>query len=175
MKIINENLILQLSNFSELEKLNDIHSEACVYFSFDKNHIITKPIDCLTIGDLPPNGTIGNFENLSIYEGNNLIGFMNIYKGYPLEKILYITFIYISEENRYNGYGKKIVDIIFAYSKENGFTSIRVAVSLKNWKGLKFWNKCGFNNLTNVSIEGNFSEENYGCIELEKIITDTIL
>lgn len=175
MKITNENLILQSSTFSELEKLNNIYSEACDYFSFDKNHIITKPIDCLTIGDLPPNGTKDNFENLSIYEGDNLIGFMSIYKGYPSKNTTYISFLYISGKERYKGYGKRIVDIISAYSKENKFVNIRIAVLLRNWNGIKFWHKCGFNNLTKVSIEGEFSEGNYGCIELEKTIADNIL
>ena len=175
MKIINKNLILQSSTFSELEKLNNIYSEACDYFSFDKNHMITKPIDCLTIGDLPPSGTKDNFENLSIYEGDNQIGFMSIYKGYPSKNTAYISFIYISQKGRYKGYGKRIVDIISSYSKENKFVNIRISVSLKNWDGLKFWHKCGFNNLTKVSIEGSFSEDNYGCIELEKTIADYIL
>lgn len=58
--------------------------------------------------------------------------------------------------------------------QKNEFVSIRVAVPLKNWNGIKFWHKCGFNNLTIVSIDGDFSEENYGCIELEKTILDII-
>ncbi len=168
MKIINENLILQSSNYSELEKLNTIHNEACEYFSFDKNQTLTKPIDCLTTGDLPPNGIKENFESISIYDHSNLVGFLTIYKGYPHKKHMYICFLYITNENRYKGLGKKISDMITWYCKDKEFVSIRVAVSLKNWNGIKFWNKCGFNHLTAVSTDGVFSEENYGCIELEK-------
>ena len=100
---------------------------------------------------------------------------MSIYKGYPSKNTTYISFIYISSKDRNKGYGKKIVDIISTYAKENKFVNIRISVSLKNWNGLKFWHKCGFDNFTKVSIDGEFSEGNYGCIELEKTIADNIL
>ncbi|MBP2638485.1 MAG: hypothetical protein H6Q72_4392 [Firmicutes bacterium] len=170
MKIVNGNITLKSSIFNELERLNNIHSEACDYFSFDKNHTITKPKDCLTKGDLPPNGTKDNYEILSIYERDNLIGFITMYIGFPFEKEIYICFIYISNKSRYKGHGKKIIDVISAYFKKNKFESIRISVSLKNWNGIRFWHKCGFNHLTIVDIEGDFSEENYGCIELKKTI-----
>ncbi|MVX66840.1 GNAT family N-acetyltransferase [Clostridium chromiireducens] len=163
----------QASNFSELEKLNNIYNEACKYFSFDRNHIITRPIDCLTIGDLPPNGIRDNFESLSIYEDSNLVGFMTIYKWYPDKQNMYICFLYINNENRYKGFGKEIIYMITLYCKNAEFASIRVAVSLKNWNGIKFWNGCGFNNLIVVSTNGEFSDKNYGCIELEKRISAT--
>lgn len=170
MKISNKDLTLQSSSFDELENLNNIHNEACDYFSFDKNNSIIIPIDCLTIGDLPPNGIKDNFESLSIYEAGYLIGYMTIYKGYPNTGNMYISFLYITNENRYMGFGKRIVDMIELFCKDNGFISIRIAVSLKNWNGIKFWHRCGFNNLTVVSTDGEFSDENYGCIELEKKI-----
>lgn len=170
MRIISKNIILQSANFSEIEKLNNIYDEACDYFSFDKNNKITKPLDCLTVGDLPPNGTKDNYEILSIYEGNNIIGVITLYKGFPSERIMYISFIYISKENRYRGYGKEIFDALSEYFKKEEFEDIRICVSLKNWKGIKFWYKCGFNKITLVNVEEGFSENNYGCIELEKSI-----
>lgn len=170
MEVVGKSILLQSSNFSELEKLNNIYDEACGYFSFDKNIKITKPIDCLTVGDLPPNGTKDNYEILSIYEGKNLIGFITLYKGFPSKTIMYICFIYISKENRYRGYGKELVDSLSVYFKKKEFKAIRIAVSLKNWNGIKFWYKCGFNKITKVNVEESFSEDNYGCIELEKSI-----
>ncbi len=168
--ITKENIIIKASDISELDDLNNIYSEACEYFRFDKNHKITSPKDCLTIGDLPPNGDRDNFEILSIHDNNKIIGFITLYKGFPTDETLYICFMYIANKNRCNGYGYSIIDNLSSYFKDRNFKSIKISVSLKNWYGIRFWNKCGFNSLTNVDIEGSFSQDNYGCIELEKRI-----
>ncbi|WP_042274499.1 GNAT family N-acetyltransferase [[Clostridium] dakarense] len=168
--ITKDNIVLKTSDISELNDLNNIYGEVCEYFSFDKNHQITSPKDCITKGDLPPNGSKDNFEMLSIYDNNELIGFITLYKGFPSDEILYICFMYIASKNRCNGNGYSIVNSISSYFKDRNFKSIRISVSLKNWYGIRFWNKCGFSLLTMVDIEGSFSDDNYGCLELEKTL-----
>lgn len=165
-----DKLELKTSSINELNELNIIHNEACEYFSFDENHNITSPSDCLTIGDLPPNGTKDNFYILSVYENNQIIGYTTLYKGFPSKDTLYICFMYISSKKRGNGYGYSIVESISSYFKANNYKNIKISVSLKNWQGIRFWNKCGFSTITNVDIDGPFGNSNYGSFELEKII-----
>lgn len=170
MKIMNCDLCIQSASLEEIKLLNKVYEEACVYFSFDKKQEITKPLDCLTKGDLPPNGKKKQFQCFSVYQEHTLIGFVSIYEGYPNGETMYLSFIYITNANRGKGYGKKIVEMLEQYSKQRGFTRMRVAVSLKNWNGLKFWHLCGFSHVTQVCIDGPHTEENYGCIELERAI-----
>lgn len=168
--LVNDTLKLKASNINELNELNIIHDEACEYFSFDENHIITSPYDCLTIGDLPPNGIKDNFYILSIYENNQIIGYTTLYKGFPEKDTLYICFMYISNLKRGNGYGYNIVESISSYFRANNCNNIKISVSLRNWQGIRFWNKCGFSTIANVDIDGPFGNSNYGSLELEKII-----
>jgi hypothetical protein len=44
-------------------------------------------------------------------------------------------------------------------------------IKLKNWKSLKFWHCCEYNNITKVSIKGELLDEGYACIELEKVVS----
>lgn len=164
--LVKDKIKLKTSKINELNELNIIHKEACEYFSFDESHKITSPKDCLTIGDLPPNGKKENFHVLSIYENNKIIGYTTLYDGFPAKDTLYICFIYISRKNRCNGYGYSIVESISSYFKSNYCNNIKISVSLKNWHGIKFWNKCGFSTITNVDIDGPFGNSNYGCLEL---------
>ena len=60
--------------------------------------------------------------------------------------------------------GKAVLDLGCGYG-HNCIGFIKLAASLKNWNGIKFWHKCGFDKMTMVDISND-----YGCIELEKEI-----
>jgi RimJ/RimL family protein N-acetyltransferase len=161
MELTTSRLVLKTVEQADLEKLNIVYEKACEYFSFDEKHEITPPKTCCVIGDLPPNGTKENFEMLTVFCIDEIIGYLTFYKGYPDSATAYICFLFLTV--RGNGYGKEIAEAMTTYLNENGFSKIKLAVSLKNWNGIKFWQKCGFDKLTLVDIS-----EEYGCIELEK-------
>jgi ribosomal protein S18 acetylase RimI-like enzyme len=76
--------------------------------------------------------------------------------------------MFISKNKRKCGYGKEVVDAVSEYFKQIGINEVRLVVSLKNWSGLKFWYKCGFDKITLVFGDDSFSLNGYGCLELKK-------
>jgi RimJ/RimL family protein N-acetyltransferase len=164
-------LLLKPANFEDLTALNEIHEQVREYFSFDPSHIAVTPERCLTEGDLPPDGTKENYEIYTINENGKVIGYFDFYKGFPQKGIVYISLMFISKDKRKYGYGKEIVNAVCEYFEDIGLNEVRLTVSLKNWLGLIFWHKCGFDKITLVAGDDNFSINGYACLELKKSLT----
>ncbi len=163
-----DSISMRKADESDLEALNALHQEAVQYFAFDPTHLIMPPVVCLSQGDLPPGGKREYFTLNGIYDGDTLVGYTTLYSGYPEADTLYVCFLYIGEKKRGSGYGKQAVELIAGYGKDEGMKRMLAAVSLKNWYGIRFWHSTGFTRVIKVSLEGPFSQTNYGCIELER-------
>lgn len=153
---------------THIEALNAVYEEAAAYFCFDPGHTITAPRDCMEAGDLPPNGIRKNFRILCCYVGDSLSGYLTFYEGYPSGEDAYICFFYLRECVKHKGVGTAAVQLLSEYFRSRGFAKIRVSVSLKNWSALRFWVKQGFDRVTLVACDAEYSQAAYGCVELEK-------
>lgn len=152
----------------DLSQLNRLFEQVKEYFDADPTYIAVSPEKCLEEGDLPPGGIKENYEIYSILENNSIIGYFDCYMGYPDPKVIYISLMYIDKNRRKCGYGKEVLKIVGEYYKSLDFNEIRLAVSLKNLAGLKFWYKCGFDKITAVAPTDDFNYDGYGCLELMK-------
>ena len=170
MELTSGDFSLTEPTHGDLAELDRIYRESRDYFSFDPGHRGTEPAECLESGDLPPNGVRRNFHLLSCRLRGDPVGYVTFYEGYPDGETVYLCFLYLLESVRGGGYGGRAVDLLYSRFAERGFRRVRVAVSLKNWPGLRFWFKEGFRTLTAVSGDSVFSPEHYGCLELEKAI-----
>jgi GNAT superfamily N-acetyltransferase len=139
--------------------------------AFDQNYVYK----CLTKGDLPPipSANKNNYRFKSIYLADNhtLIGFYNLYYGYPSKNVAWIGMFMIDEKYRGNNYAKEAIKIINDVCKEKGFEKIGIGVHLKNWSGLRFWTKVGFNHTTGIFGDASYQENNFAIIGLEKYVT----
>ncbi len=171
-KIKTARLLLKPATFEDLTALNEIHEQVKEFFYFDPSHTSVTPVKCLEEGDLPPGGVKENYAIYTINENNIVIGYFDFYKGFPQKGIAYISLMFISTNKRKYGYGKEVVDAVCKYIKKSGINEVRLAVSLKNWSGLKFWYKCGFDKITLVSGDKVFSLKGYGCLELKKSLDE---
>ena len=171
-EIETERLLIKPAVFEDLAALNEIYEQTKEYFSFDPSHTFVTPENCLTEGDLPPGGIKENYEIYTINENGKVIGYFDFYKGFPQKGIAFISLMFISANKRKCGYGKEVADAVCKYFKKIGINEVRLAVSLKNWSGLKFWYKCGFDKITLVAGDNIFSVEGYGCLELKKSLEE---
>lgn len=144
----------------------------------DKVLVEGKPFEpgyicrCLVEGDLPPilNASILNYRLKSIFlkENDALIGFIDLYLGYPSENTAWISLMVLDTHFRGNGYAKEVMDVIAQECRIIGFKNIGIGVYLKNWSALKFWTKIGFDKITGISGDKDFGENSFAIVKLEK-------
>jgi GNAT superfamily N-acetyltransferase len=135
---------------------------------FESNYIY----NCLTKGDLPPipNASKSSYRLKSMYlkHTDELIGFTDLYFGYPTNDSAWISIFIIREKFRNNGYAQEAIDIISEECRMLGYKKIGIGVCLKNWRALRFWTKVGFDKVTSISGDKDYSENSYARIGLEK-------
>ncbi|PKP34033.1 MAG: GNAT family N-acetyltransferase [Bacteroidetes bacterium HGW-Bacteroidetes-15] len=135
---------------------------------FEPNYIH----NCLTNGDLPPipNASKSSYRLKSIYlkHSDELIGFTDLYFGYPTNDSAWISIFMIHERFRNNGYAQEAIAIISQECRKLGYKKIGIGVFLKNWRALRFWTKVGFDKVTSISGDKDYSEESFARIGLEK-------
>ena len=168
--ISTENLVIRTAQHQDLPALNKVHEQVVKYFSFDPAHVSVTPEQCLNEGDLPPGGVKENYEMLAICDNDEVIGNIDVYRGFPAEDIAYISLLFLDENKRKHGYGRQVVNAVCNHLMNSGFSEARVAVSLRNWPGLKFWQRCGFDTITRVAGDSSFSPEGYASMELKRTL-----
>lgn len=127
--------------------------------------------DCITKGDLPPvsNADLSNYAFKVLQETDGrIIGFFDVYHGYPDDKTAWISTFLIDKETRGKSYGKEVVESIFEQCKTAGWKSIGLGVHLKNWLGVRFWTKNGFNSITGIYGNKEYSESAFSIMVLKK-------
>ncbi len=170
-----EKIQLSFSVMEECETLqhicdNWIEKEEIEGYSFENDYIYK----CLTSGDLPPiaNATKEAYQLLSVYsiETNELVGFTDIYFGYPDELTAWISILIITKEHRNKGFAQEVISLLSTRCKKEGFKKLGIGVYLNNWRALRFWTKAGFNTITGIKGEKDFNADSFARIMLEKMI-----
>lgn len=99
---------------------------------------------------------------------NATIGLLACLCGYPTMKTIYIGSLFFRRDWQGQGLGREIVEELERHAVRRGFETARVAVGLRNWPALRFWNAVGFNNIMGISGETKFGESAYADLELDK-------
>ena len=166
-----ERLIITDSIMDEcvaLQKLNEISDYIAdwVGWKTPPNYVYK----CLTEGYLPPGGKKEQFQSKSIYikSTQQLIGFSELYYGYPAKDVFYIGWLFINPDYQNNGYAQEFVNYIIGEAAKLGFTESRIGVHLKNWPALRFWTQLGFDKILGIVGDKEYSEKTFSIIRLQK-------
>lgn len=169
-------LIINNASMQECEKLQKIcgtwdDKKLIEGSEYENDYIYT----CLTKGDLPPipNASRENYRLKSIYlkEIGTIIGFFDLYYGYPSTNTIWISMFLISKDHQKNGYAQEVIEFISTEGIKTNYEKIGIGVHLKNWRGLRFWTKAGFDKVFSIFGDDIYSESTYALIGLEKNIT----
>lgn len=170
-----EKIQLSCSVMQECETLqqicdNWIEKQEIEGYSFENDYIYK----CLTSGDLPPveNANKDSYQLISVYstETNELVGFTDIYYGYPDDLTAWISILIIAKEHRNKGFAQEVISLLSTRCKNEGFKKLGIGVYLNNWRALRFWTKAGFNTITGIKGEKDYSTDGFARIMLEKMI-----
>ncbi|MCH4886125.1 GNAT family N-acetyltransferase [Acidaminobacter sp. JC074] len=105
--------------------------------------------------DLPPieGASKDNHHVYVYYKDDKLIGFTDVYIGYPDSSCLWIGLMIVDKNYRKLGYGREMIETLI---KKYPSYHLGIGVDTKNLSGLKFWHKQGFNDLFAVHVNEGF-------------------
>ncbi|MFT4146127.1 MAG: GNAT family N-acetyltransferase [Mobilitalea sp.] len=127
--------------------------------------------NCIINGDLPPieGADKSDYYMMTIQNTDGrLIGFFDLYHGYPDKDTLWIGIFVIDKEEQGKSYGQEVIRSICKESSRSNWKSIGLGVYLKNWKGLRFWNNNGFNKISGIYGDKEYSDETFALVGLTK-------
>ncbi len=154
-------------HFSEIETVLIENRETLLLLSAQLN-IQQEAEDHINCNDLPPNGLRERVRTFLLLnkELMKTTGFLSMYLGYPKEQTFYIGSLFFRPSDQRKGYGQEVVKFIEKELQKVGYIEGRVAVGLKNWPALRFWSKQGYDKVTKISGDQNYTPDNFGTIEL---------
>ncbi len=167
MRLRREEMCVESARQEDLHELEELYSEACGYFKFDKPLAMCSPTDLLHSRRLPFGGEPENFELLCIRVAGMLIGYAVVYRDFPAKTRVDLLTLYIGERARGGGFGTQTAQMLCRYFYESGYETMRVLVSLRSWAGLRFWSRLGFDRIVGLQAEGDISDGSFGGMLLE--------
>lgn len=121
--------------------------------------------------ELPGNGIKENAGLECVYDENNeMINYCQYYRNYENNKTIFLGGFFIKKNKQKNGLGKKILRMYEEKWKEEGYTKIILQVDVKNWVGIRFWFRNGYNKIIEWIGDLEYSDKTYAMIRLEKAI-----
>ncbi|MDN4618190.1 GNAT family N-acetyltransferase [Paenibacillus sp. PsM32] len=166
---------LMMSNLKEEEisLVQDLYETSRYMNQWDGQEYNPEHIrNCFVEGHLPPNGKVENYRIQTIRNNKDqrIIGILSVYHGYPAIESIHLEFLYIDRSIQKQGFGQEFINQFIELTTELGYKEIRINVSIKNWPAIKFWIKSGFNNVSGIYGDSEYSEHTYANLELIKIL-----
>jgi ribosomal protein S18 acetylase RimI-like enzyme len=169
-------LTVKDSTVDDLPELDQILT-ACAYIEEwsgwkSENHSEKSMLSNLTEGDLPPNGSKEFFrlQSIRLHDTGRMIGFLEMYHGFPTTEIVWIVFLAIIPDCQGKGYAQELVCGLSDKVKRLGFTGMRLLVDVKNWPALRFWVQAGFDKIIQIQGDKIISENTFAHLILEKTL-----
>jgi len=163
-------LFVDDSLFDEQFELQRV-CDACAYI--DKwTGLSDRPIvSIIENGDLPPNGSKEFFrlQSIRLASIHQLIGYLNIYHGYPTAEVFWIGMLGIDPQFQGQGYGQELTSRLIELVEElQSYSKIGLGVALKNWPAIRFWVSAGFDRIIKISGDKIYSNDSFAFLYLEK-------
>jgi ribosomal protein S18 acetylase RimI-like enzyme len=163
------------STLAEATELQQVH-DACRYIeawtgALSDSQEAQTMLSALQGGDLPPGGSKEFFRLQSIRSkaASQLIGFADIYHGYPTSDIFWVGFLGIHPTYQGQGYGREFVQgLVEEVAGLGAYSAIRLGVALKNWPALRFWTRVGFDRIVEIRGDRVYSEQSFAFLYLER-------
>ena len=167
-----ERLIIRDANLHDLDRLQEIfmQSQSTERWAWDDELTTDYILNGVNKGHLPPNGMREFYKIQSITRKNSfeIMGFIEFYHGYPDKDVLYIATLLFSEDYRNNRYGQEVIIELCKQAQDLGFRQARLGVTLKNWLGIYFWTKLGFDTISKFCGDKVLAKDSFALLELGK-------
>jgi len=170
-----ERMIIRDTNIEDVGRIQEIYMQSRSTEGWTRDDELTNDyiINGFNRGNLPPNGMkeFYKIQSITYKDTSEIIGFMEFYHGYPEKDVLYILTLLFCEGYRNNRYGQESINELCRQATELGFFKARLVVTLKNWQGIYFWTKLGFNTILKYCGDKVFAKDSFAVLELGKDLT----
>ena len=126
------------------EQVMDVFESNQAFFLLTEGTPATLQGCQANVGAIPPNFDIHNKLYLGFWKNNRCIATLDFLLGYPNPDCIYIGLFLVHEELHGTGLGRKIMETLFAASKNIKFNGANLAVIENNKNAIAFWEKLGF-------------------------------
>jgi len=127
---------------------------------------------CIREGDLPPvkDATRENYRFMAVClkKEMKIVGLIELYHGYPEQDTLWISMFLIKSDRQLHGFGREVIGAVSAEAQKKDYANIGIKVHLKNWKGLRFWSRNGFDKIVGISGDEQYGPDKFSLIGLRK-------
>ncbi|WP_459130016.1 GNAT family N-acetyltransferase [Guggenheimella bovis] len=145
--------MIRLANTSDRDAWVKLNTEF-IHFEYEDENVWEDPLGRGDIGEVfdmvLENEESPNHIFMIEYDGK-VVGFMNstyFYGVWAHGKVLYVDDFFLSEEYRGKGYGKRAINELIEWLKENGYKRLQLMAELTNPKASKFYEKEAFDKQT---------------------------
>ena len=167
-----QRMIIRDTNIDDVGRVQEIYMRSRSTEGWTRDDAFTNDyiLNGVNKGNLPPNGMkeFYKIQSITHKDTSEIIGFMEFYHGYPEKEVLYIATLLFCEDYRNNGYGQEVINKLCEQAVRLGFFKARLAVTLKNWQGICFWTKLGFNTILKYCGDKVFAKDSFALLELGK-------
>ncbi|WP_291300769.1 GNAT family N-acetyltransferase [Desulfosporosinus sp. BICA1-9] len=169
-----ERLIIRDANLLDVDSLQEIYIQSQSAEGWTRDHEVTTDyiLNGVKQGNLPPNGMkeFYKIQLITLKDSARIVGFIEFYHGYPDKEVLYIATLLFCEDCRNNGYGQEVINKLCEQALELGFRQARLGVTLRNWSGLYFWTKLGFNTILKYHGDKVLAKDSFALLVLGKTL-----
>ena len=99
----------------------------------------------------PPGKMVEDKYYLGFFEGESLVGIMDLIAGYPDQNTAFLGFFMITRSRQNCGLGSSLIEEVCAALKSLGFSSVRLGINQNNVPAKHFWLKNGFRILRKIA------------------------
>ena len=167
-----ERMIIRDANLQDVGILQEIysHSQSTEGWIWDDKLTAEYILNGLNKGHLPPHGRKAFYkvQSMTMKKSSEIVGFIEFYQGYPNKDVLYIGTLLLGRDYRNQRYGQEVIHKLCDQARESGFSQARLGVTLKNWLGIYFWTKLGFNSILKFRGEKLLTKDSFALLELGK-------
>lgn len=169
-----ERMIMRDANLQDVGRLQEIysHSQTTEGWIWEDKLTPKYILEGLNKGHLPPGGRkeFYKIQAMTPKRSSEIVGFIEFYQGYPNQDILYIGTLLLGRDYRNQRYGQEVIHKLCDQARKLGFSQARLGVTLKNWLGIYFWTKLGFNLILKFRGEKLLTKDSVALLELGKTL-----
>lgn len=152
IQVIKDYRIKQLTkaDYAIVKKLCEKCSD---YYLMSGGTLITEDGINEIFNELPPNKRMEDKFLLGVFSDNDLIGLIDIVRGYPSDEEWMLGLLLLEPKQRGHGLGRNIHVALMNWAKDQKAKTFRIGVIATNNRALNFWERLGYKKIDQVSMD----------------------